>query len=303
MSGVVAQTKVNNAMAQQIPMDPSDIAGHEQDDGTTEVAPGVAYMRLAIVNVVFCGMPGQPGWVLVDAGIPAMASRITRAAAERFGEGVPPAAIVITHGHFDHVGTLETLARQWDVPVYAHPLEMPYLDGSASYPPPDPTVGGGLVALLSPLFPRSPVDVNDRLHRLPDDGSVPGMPGWQWLHTPGHSVGQVSLWRESDRTLIAADTFVTTAQESVYAAVTQEPELHGPPKYFTHDWQAARASVVALAELEPDCVVTGHGRAMQGTAMRAALHTLARDFDRLAVPEHGRYVDAPQRAEDGSAYR
>ncbi len=290
-------------MAQQIPMDPSGIAGTAQDDGTIEVAPDLATLRLAIVNAVFHGTPGTRDWVLVDAGIVGMAGRIRRAAAERFGADVKPAAIVLTHGHFDHVGALEELARGWDVPVYAHPLEAPYLDGSASYPPPDPTVGGGLTALLSPLFPRGPVDVRDRLRPLPEDGSVPPMPGWRWLHTPGHSVGHVSLWRDADRALVAGDAFVTTAQESAYAAVTQEPELHGPPKYFTHDWQAARASVRRLAALAPELAVTGHGRAMRGAAMREALQTLARDFDRVAVPEHGKFVDAPQRAEDGSAYR
>ena len=290
-------------MAQQIPLNPSDIAGEAQDDGTIEIAPDLAYQRLAIVNVAFFGRPGERHWVLIDAGIPGMAGRIRKAAAERFGADVPPAAIVLTHGHFDHVGVLEDLARGWDVPVYAHPLEFPYLDGRSSYPPPDPSVGGGLLALLSPLFPRSPVDVKERLRPLPDDGSVPEMPGWWWVHTPGHSVGQVSLWREADRSLIAGDAFVTTAQESAYAAAMQEPELHGPPKYFTHDWQAARESVARLAPLEPELVITGHGRAMRGPAMREALQTLARDFDRLAVPEHGRYVEAPQRAEDGTAYR
>ncbi len=290
-------------MAQQIPMSQSDVTGEAQDDGTIEVAPDLAYLRLAIVNSVFWGVPGARDWVLIDAGIIGMASRIRRAAAQRFGADVPPAAIVLTHGHFDHVGALEELARGWDVPVYAHPLEAPYLDGSASYPPPDPTVGGGLTALLSPLFPRGPVDVRDRLRPLPEDGSVPPLPGWRWLHTPGHSVGHVSLWRESDRALIAGDAFVTTAQESAYAAVTQEPELHGPPKYFTHDWQAARESVRRLAALAPELAVTGHGRAMRGAAMREALQMLAQDFDRVAVPDHGRFVDAPQRAEDGSAYR
>ncbi len=290
-------------MAQQIPMSQSDIAGEAQDDGTIEVAPDLAYLRLAIVNVVFYGLPGARHWVLVDTGIMGMAGRIRRAAAERFGADVPPAAIVLTHGHFDHVGTLEELSRGWDVPVYAHTLELPYLDGGASYPPPDPTVGGGLMALLSPLFPRGPTNVQERLRPLPEDGSVPEMPGWRWLHTPGHSVGQVALWREADRAMIAGDAFVTTAQESAYAAVVQEPELHGPPKYFTHDWQAARDSVMRLAPLEPELVVTGHGRAMQGAAMREALRTLARDFDQLAVPEQGRFIDAPQRAEDGSAYR
>jgi hypothetical protein len=31
-----------------------------------------------------------------------------------------------THGHFDHVGAREKLAEKWDVPIYAHELEVPY---------------------------------------------------------------------------------------------------------------------------------------------------------------------------------
>lgn len=57
-----------------------------------------------------------------------------------------------------------------------------------------------------------------------------------------------------------------------------------------------------LAPLEPERVVPGHGRAMQGAAMRAALHRLADEFTQLAVPRSGRYVTEPRRAEDGSAY-
>ncbi len=142
-----------------------------------------------------------------------------------------------------------------------------------------------------------------RLRTLPADGSVPPMPGWRWIHTPGHAPGHVSLWRESDRTIIAGDAFVTTAPESVYATAVQAPELHGPPRYFTIDWDAARRSVESLARLEPDLAITGHGRAMQGQAMRDALHALARDFDRVAVPQEGRYLHDPARAADGSAYR
>ena len=79
--------------------------------------------------------------------------------------------------------------------------------------------------------------------------------------------------------------------------------MHGPPKYFTPDWEAARRSVEKLAALEPELVVTGHGRAMRGAEMRAALHELAQGFDRLAVPAEGRYVAHPARPEDGTAYR
>ncbi len=209
----------------------------------------------------------------------------------------------MTHGHFDHVGVLEDLAEEWDAPIYAHPLERPYLDGSASYPPADPSVGGGAMARLSPLYPTRPVDVSSRLLTLPADGSIPPMAGWRWIHTPGHAPGHVSFWREADRTLIVGDAFVTTAQELAYAVATQEPELHGPPMYLTIDWTAARDSVRTLAALKPERVITGHGRPLQGPEMRRALDTLAEGFDRVAVPEQGCYVRDPARPEDGSAYR
>jgi glyoxylase-like metal-dependent hydrolase (beta-lactamase superfamily II) len=259
------------------------------------VASDLAYLRTGIVNVCLSGRPGAPSgsWVLVDAGLPGMASRIIHAAQEWIGPWARPAAIILTHGHFDHVGSLHTLVKQWDVPVYAHPLEHPYLNGLSAYPPPDPTVGGGAMAALSPFYPRGPIDLGDRLRALPEDGSVPAMPGWRWIHTPGHTPGHVSLFRDSDRTLIAGDAFVTTKQESAVAVLTQRPELHGPPAYFTPDWEAARSSVQRLASLEPLRVITGHGRPLQGEEMLADLQYLARNFERLAVPQQGRYVGRP----------
>lgn len=184
-----------------------------------------------------------------------------------------------------------------------HPLEHPYLNGSASYPPPDPSVGGGLMARMSPLFPRGPFNAGPRLGPLPEDGTAPHMPGWRWIATPGHSPGHVSFWRENDRALIVGDAFVTTAQESVYAALTQETEIHGPPMYYTPDWDAARHSVQTLAKLQPELAVTGHGRPLRGPQLRSGLDELARGFDNIAVPKQGRYVERPTRAEDGSAYR
>jgi len=43
----------------------------QRDDGTMEIAPDLAYRRLAIVNVVFVGRPEATDrqWVLVDAGV------------------------------------------------------------------------------------------------------------------------------------------------------------------------------------------------------------------------------------------
>jgi glyoxylase-like metal-dependent hydrolase (beta-lactamase superfamily II) len=131
------------------------------------------------------------------------------------------------------------------------------------------------------------------VRELPEDGSVPGMPAWRWIHTPGHAPGHVSFYRESDGTLVAGDAFVTTKQESALAVATWRPEIHGPPAYFTQDWAEARRSVELLARLEPEVAATGHGPPLRGPAMREGLHQLSRRFHELAVPKHGRYVQRP----------
>ncbi len=73
--------------------------------------------------------------------------------------------------------------------------------------------------------------------------------------------------------------------------------------YITPDWVSAKRSVETLAALEPELVLTGHGHPLRGPEMRAALHLLARDFDRIAVAAYGRYIDEPARAdENGPTY-
>src|SRR3954454_5575007 len=92
------------------------------DDDLDDVVVNVGRLLTWIVNLYMVGEPGEADWVLVDTGMPLNANRIDRAARERFGS--PPRAIVLTHGHFDHVGNVKDLAERWDVPVYAPPLEM-----------------------------------------------------------------------------------------------------------------------------------------------------------------------------------
>ena len=259
------------------------------------VTGDLAYLKTVLVNVFFSGLPGagDRDWVLIDAGLPGHAHAIADAAGRIFTPGARPSAIILTHGHFDHVGSLVALAKMWDVPVFAHELELPYLTGRSPYPAPDATVGGGLLALFSWMFPRGPVDLGDRVQPLPADGSVPFMPGWRWIHTPGHTPGHVALFRDGDRTLIAGDAFTTTKQESALAVATQRAEVHGPPMYYTSDWAAARKSVEALAALHPEVAATGHGVPMAGEELRAGLGALLRDFDTVAYPENGRYARQP----------
>ncbi len=86
-----------------------------------EVAPDVAYYTNQIVNLVMIGTPGSD-WVLVDAGMPKSGDEIIKVAEERFGINKPPQAIILTQGHFDHVGSIVDLILKWSVAVYAHPF-------------------------------------------------------------------------------------------------------------------------------------------------------------------------------------
>ena len=245
-------------------------------------------MRYLFVNLYYWGTPDS--WVLIDVGLPGCTAAIIKAAERRFGKNTKPKAIVLTHGHFDHVGAFPKLLDHWDVPVYAHSRELPYLTGQLSYEPPDPSVGKGLMAALSFLYPNKPIDLGPRVHPLPADGNIPFMPGWSWLHTPGHAPGHVSLFRERDRLLIAGDAFVTAKQESFCAVATQKEGVYGPPSYFTPDWAAARASVEELVRLDPAIAATGHGTPLRGEKLQRGLAQLAAHFDSLAIPRHGRYV-------------
>lgn len=256
-----------------------------------EVTEDIYSFTIQVVNVVFIGDPNQDsGWVLVDAGMPKSANAIIREAENRFGPNAKPNCILLTHGHFDHVGAIIELIQHWKVPVYAHKLEIPYLTGEMDYPKPDPSVGGGLVAKMSSMFPNDGIDLKNHIQALPKNGSVPTLPDWKWIHTPGHSAGHVSFFRQSDHALIAGDAFVTVKQESLYRVLVQEKELSGPPKYLTEDWDDAWESVKKLEALKPSIAVTGHGVPIYGEELSNDLARLATDFIELAVPKN-KYIN------------
>lgn len=256
-----------------------------------EVLPDIYCHTIQIVNICLIGKPSSNEFVLIDAGMPHSANEIIDVIEERFGADSSPSAIILTHGHFDHVGGIIELVEKWNIPVYAHPLELPFLTGKSSYPNPDTTVEGGMVSKMSSMFPTDPINLANHVKELPSDGTIPHLPGFKWIHTPGHSPGHVSFFREEDRALIAGDAFVTVKQEYLYKVLTQEQEISGPPRYLTTDWAAAKESIIKLAELKPKIAVTGHGLPMSGDLLTSSLHLLVKDFDEIAKPDFGKYVD------------
>ncbi len=249
--------------------------------------------RLAIVFVNTYFVDTLDSWVLVDAGMPLTAWRIKGYAEKIYGANAKPAAIILTHGHFDHAGSALDLAETWDVPVYAHRLEMPYLTGKSDYPPQDPTVGGAL-AQMSRLFPHSGFDLGNRVKEISESGEIAELPGWKTIHTPGHTPGHISLFRQSDRMLLAGDALATMNQDSWISNVTMEREFCHPPAPFTTDWRAARRSVEILAELEPEIVAAGHGQPIKENT-QARLKRFAVNFQ---TPESGRYIPQPAIADE-----
>jgi glyoxylase-like metal-dependent hydrolase (beta-lactamase superfamily II) len=159
-----------------------------------ELKPDILLLQFTIVSACIVGEAEE--WVLVDTGLENSYDYIIKFVDERFGEGSRPKSIILTHGHFDHVGSVIKLAEHWDVPVYSHELELPYITGKKDYPEGDPIVDEGLVAKMSPSFPHKSINLEYRAVALPSDGSIPGMPGWKWVHTPGHTEGHFIIPRK-----------------------------------------------------------------------------------------------------------
>ncbi|EME64115.1 Zn-dependent oxidoreductase [Rhodococcus ruber BKS 20-38] len=260
--------------------------------GPHRIAPGVHLLRAgrtAVAPNVYLLGSGTP-WVLVDAAWAGSAEAVTAAAESLFGRGTTPAAIVLTHIHPDHCGAAGALARTWRVPAYVHPAELPMAAGRylPEYPMP---LDRWLVAPLMRLLPRrtrarieQAGDITDVVRPLEPGGGVPGLPDWQWVHTPGHTPGHVAYLRRSDGVLITGDAAATVDLNSVTGVLTGRQRPAGPPRYTTWNWPAAVRSVAALAALEPRILAPGHGLPLT-TGTAGALHHLARQLDR---PRAGR---------------
>lgn len=269
-----------------------------------QVAQGVWGMKLFFVNVYIIAnrKSFSKGWVLVDTGPQGSANKIIAMAESIFGKGARPAAIILTHGHSDHSGSVQALLKHWDVPVYAHELEIPYLTGASSYPPADPTVGHGLMSLLSVFFRKTPINLGDKIKAIDMNEGIAELPEWKVISTPGHTPGHISLFLPLNTTLIAGDALATTHAESAVAILGNIKCLSGPPMYMTTDWTAAEESVNKIAALEPRIVAAGHGPVLRGREVKESLQHLSGHFREIAVPSSGRYANAPAAANEQGTY-
>lgn len=222
------------------------------------------------------------------------APKIRAAAESLYGLAARPAAILLTHGHADHAGGAAELADHWNVPIYAHPLELPYLTGRSQYPPLDPTVGGFL-AMIGRFVALKACNLGDRVRELDVSLDSLGLDGWTWHHTPGHSPGHISFFRREDGTLLAGDALTTVNLDSFFATITTHRHIGRPPAPSTPDWIQARESVRLLAGLQPVVIGSGHGLPVSGDKAVLELAELATYFP---MPATGRYVQEPARMDN-----
>jgi hydroxyacylglutathione hydrolase len=198
------------------------------------------------------------GHVLVDTATRHARRRILRQVAGRRLEG-----ILITHAHRDHAGAMHAVATQTGTPVWSSAEDAGALEGKMPEPSPKPD------HLVNRMFGGWWKDHHPVARRLQEGERIGS---FEVIAFPGHTPGMIGLWRESDRTIVCADTLRTM---NLYTGLPQVGEM---PELFTSDLSESRRSIRKLAALEARTVAPGHGRALHGDEAVEKVRELAADL-------------------------
>jgi hydroxyacylglutathione hydrolase len=191
------------------------------------------------------------GWILVDTASRHARGRILRQLPGKLD------AILITHAHRDHAGSMHAIATETGAAVWAGERDSDAVEGEAPEPLPEQHRDHIVNRLIAGWW-KDPHPVERRLAEGDEVGS-----GFEVIDFPGHTPGQIGLWRESDRTAVCADVMRSMDM------LTGRPQLGEIPEIFTVDVAATRQSILKLATLEARTICFGHGPPlMKNTAER-----------------------------------
>ena len=155
-------------------------------------------------NCYLVGAPAGDELVIVDPG--AESDRIAAAIA---ASGRRPVAILLTHGHIDHIAHCAHLAEQYGIGVWVHREDQPLLAG-----PQWPELAEALAYRPCPE-PAGWLEEGSPVRFAGLDLEV--------VHTPGHTPGGVCFVERASRQALVGDTLSTAACVPIRPAATADP--------------------------------------------------------------------------------
>lgn len=192
------------------------------------------------------------GFVLVDTATRHARKRVLKQLSKLSGK---LKAIFVTHAHQDHAGSMHELAVETGAPVWGPALDADALEGTAPIPLPEAYRNN----FVNRTFAGGWKDHHAVARRLAEGEAIGE---FQTVAFPGHTPGQLGLWRESDSVVLCADTMRSMN------FVTGLPQIGEMPRMFTCDVAEARRSIRKLAGLQPNTVGFGHGRPLSKDTAR-----------------------------------
>ena len=221
-----------------------------------KIGIGIYHLNLGLANVYL--LEGRGGLALIDAGGQGALRTLQQ---QLRGTRFRPSDIshlLVTHGHFDHVGGLAEIQAETGATVWAHPLDAPIIRGDAPVIRPEPRLLGRFDRWVGQLIkgPQPPAPVHRELGSGEDLSELRA--GLEVVHLPGHSAGQVGFWLPEARLLLGGDVLTHFVPW----------QLTLPLAAYTADMAEAKRSVLKVAQLRLDTLALGHGAPLVGNAQR-----------------------------------
>lgn len=224
----------------------------------SDVADGIHLITHAHVNCYL--VEDDEGVTLVDAGLPSMWPMVGELLEDRGRRPEEVKALLLTHGHFDHVGFARRAQQEWGVPVLvhadderlaAHPYRYTPQRNRFLYPLTHPRSLPklGRMGLAGALNVKGVRDT--RPLSAQTAAPVPGRP--EVLHTPGHTDGHCILHLPERDAVISGDALVTMDPYTGKAG----PQIVASAA--TKDTGQALVSLEAIAATGATTVLPGHG--------------------------------------------